>query len=274
MSTYKGNAGHLMQHWTLCELLVAARKHTSGLNFIDAHAMAPLAKKPDPRPGSSGLLFDQVRRKLPGQSDYEQAWHKLDPNREGYPNSAAFVEKIWKGDFSMLLCEIDDATNEELKPWLANIGTLERCKRAKLFPDDWLKRFCKPLPSPCDVGLPDGSLTLVSFDPDRYDRRRLDADKRKSRHLYPGNLERTLRALPGAEGRVLIQLSTYSKGGNNPQDAVKVSVDGILAKGGFTRAAVVKLNEDMMSLVYSCNVSWSAELADLPVRFNEWLNGN
>ena len=232
MGTYKGNAGHLMQHWTLCELLVSAGKnHTQGLNFIDAHAMAPLARERDPRPGYSGPRFDRVRAGLPGQgSVYEQAWHNLDPNGVGYPNSAAFVEQVWEGNFSLLLCEIDDATNEELKPWLASVGTLERCKRAKLFPDDWLKRFGKPLPSPCDVGLRDGSLTLVSFDPDRYDRRPLDA--RNSRHPYPGDLELTLRALDNAEGGVLIQLSTYSRGRNNdtPQDAAIASVNQILRK--------------------------------------------
>ena len=125
------------------------------------------------------------------------------------------------------------------------------------------------------LGLPDGSLTLVSFDPDRYDRRRLDADKRNSRHLYPGDLELTLRALDSAKGGVLIQLSTYSRGHNNdtPQGAAISSVNSILTEVGFTLAAVVWLNGDMMSLVYSRDVSWSAELANLPDRFTEWLNG-
>ena len=275
MSTYKGNAGHLMQHWTLCELLdIAGKKDTPGLNFIDAHAMAPLARVREEANMRFDIVQARVQAGLPKPNlAYEYAWQHLDPN-EGYPNSAAFVKQVWEGDFSMLLCEIDDATNEGLKPWLANIGTLERCKRAKLFPDDWLKRFCKPLPSPCDVGLPDGSLTLVSFDPDRYDMRRLDT--RHPRRLYPGNLELTLRALDSAKGGVLIQLSTYSRGHNNdtPQGAAISSVNSILTEVGFTLAAVVWLNGDMMSLVYSCNVSWSAELADLPVRFNEWLNGN
>ncbi len=45
MGTYKSNAGNLMQHWTLCELLVIAGKHTSELSFIDAQAMAPLARE-------------------------------------------------------------------------------------------------------------------------------------------------------------------------------------------------------------------------------------
>ena len=78
MGTYKGNAGHLMQHWTLCELLdIAGKNDTPSLNYIDAHAMAPLARRRDPNPGSSGLVFDGVRRNLPGKSVYQQAWHNL-----------------------------------------------------------------------------------------------------------------------------------------------------------------------------------------------------
>ena len=45
MPTYKGNKGNLLQHWVLCELLSAAREHVSRLQFIDAHAMAPVAEK-------------------------------------------------------------------------------------------------------------------------------------------------------------------------------------------------------------------------------------
>ncbi len=115
MSTYKGNAGHLMQHWTLCELLdIAGKKDTPGLNFIDAHAMAPLARDRDPNPGYNAR-FDGARAGLPGQSVYEQAWHNLDPNGEGYPNSAAFVEEVWEGQVSMLLCEKDESTVTDLK---------------------------------------------------------------------------------------------------------------------------------------------------------------
>ena len=273
MGTYKGNAGHLMQHWTLCELLdIAGKKDTPGLNFIDAHAMAPLAEKPDDKPGYSGPLFDRVRRNLPGESVYEQAWHNLDPNGKGYPNSAAFVEKIWKGDFSMLLCEIDDATNEELKPWLANIGTLERCKRANLFPDDWRKRFDARLPGTFEVGLTDEALTLVSFDPNMYDRNG-PPNAPKPENIYPCNLRAVAAAVCGVKGGVLVQLSTYSAQNDNSQEAVISSVDLILVGGGFTRVAKVGYDGNMMSLVYARKVSWSAELADLCVRFKEWRNG-
>ena len=97
MCTYRGNVGHLMQHWTLCKLLVTASKHTTGLNFIDAHAMAPLATERL----EEDARFDRVQARLedhPG-SAYERAWHSLVPNGGGYPNSAAFVEQVWEARF-------------------------------------------------------------------------------------------------------------------------------------------------------------------------------
>ena len=275
MSTYKGNAGHLMQHWTLCELLVAARKHTSGLNFIDAHAMAPLARVREEANRRFDIVQQRVQVCLPDPNlTYEYAWHNLDPNGEGYPNSAAFVEQVWEGDFSLLLCEICPLTIAELEPWLERVDELPRCTRTELFPGDWRQRFERGLPIPSEMGLPDGSLTLVSFDPDMYYTQ--SPHELNPRNLYPCDLKRVLAALKGVKGGVIIQLSTYSRGHRNeaPQDAVIDSVDAILAASDFERCAVVRLNGNMMSLVYARNVSWSAELADLPVRFNEWLNGN
>ena len=104
MPTYMGNVGHLMQHWTLCKLLTIAAdedKRIPGLNFIDAHAMAPLARVMARRRRDD--QFDGVRNRLPGQgSAYEWAWHHLAPS-VGYPNSAVFVEKVWQRDFALLI---------------------------------------------------------------------------------------------------------------------------------------------------------------------------
>ncbi len=268
MGTYKGNAGNLMQHWTLCELLATAGRHTSGLSFIDAHAMAPLAS------GNVGkdALFGRVEDGLPNHpgSAYEQAWHHLAPNG-GYPNSAAFVKKVWEGDLSLLLCETDPSTIANLKPWLGRARRLARCKSAELFQGDWRKRFDAGLPSASEVGLADGSLTLVSFDPDMYYRQ--SPQTLNPRNLYPCDLKRVLAALERVKGGVVIQLSTYSRGRRNeaPQGAAISSVDSILVGGGFTRAAKVPYDGNMMSLVYARNVPWSAELAELPGRFEKWV---
>ena len=101
MPTYKGNAGHLMQHWTLCDWY----KHADGLNYIDAHAMAPLATE---RQVWAKMAAESRLPNLGDSAVAWRAWHQAHVcPRKGYPNSAAFVEQVWKGDFSMLLCEID-----------------------------------------------------------------------------------------------------------------------------------------------------------------------
>ena len=82
MPTYKGNKGNFLQHWVLCELVSAAGKHVSRLQFIDAHAMAPMAEKQDPKHKDS--VFDSVRARLPGTgSPYERAWKALVQNKGG-----------------------------------------------------------------------------------------------------------------------------------------------------------------------------------------------
>ena len=91
MPTYKGNRGNLLQHYVLCELLSAAREHSSCLRFIDAHAMAPMAVREE---REKDPVFGSVQARLPGQdSTYERAWKDLVPRGEtGYPNSAGAAD--------------------------------------------------------------------------------------------------------------------------------------------------------------------------------------
>ena len=279
MPTYKGNAGHLMQHWTLCEMLqVAARKGVTGLNFIDAHAMAPLATKKVGKPGlGKDKLFKLAESRLPNIGDlavaYGQAWHQLTsghcPPRKGYPNSAAFVEQLWEGDFSMLLCETEPKTRKEIKSWLRRADKPERRKMAKLFCGDWRDRFKKGLPSPVSAKLEDGSLTLVSFDPYVCSQYK-DVRDPKCGYLYIEDIELAMRAMACLHSNILIQLSTYSAR-NNLQGAVISSMNQVLVANDFRLLAIVHLDGHMMSLVYERDVSWASELADLPGRFDEWL---
>ena len=272
MATYKGNIGHLMQHWTLCEVLKTAQKHkTRGLNYIDAHGMAPWATTPtDLQHG-----FTRVRDNLPGQkSTYENAWHRLASQREaGYPNSAAFVREVWQGAYSMLLCEIDHSTAESIRHWPPTLHG-----QVTLFEGNWRDRFrCeKGLPSPSDVGLPDDSLTLVSFDPNTCGAKSPQKINPRNPNIYPVDLELALRALRDISGGILIQLCAYNPRSNNPQDEVIASFDAILNPKGFHRRAKVRPlttrgqpHKKMMSLVYAKNVAcaFSDELAELPRRF-------
>ena len=267
MGTYKGNVVHFMQHWTLCELLNVASNHVAGLNYVDAYAMAPWAiERTD-----HSLEFDRVRDRLPGQgSAYEHAWHNLVNQHvnEGYPSSAAFVSEVWNGQYSLLLCETDIAAADEIDEWLAGIRHSPGCEDTALFRGDWRARFAHPLPNPRDAGLPEDSLTLVSFEPDKYD---TSPEDRNPRDLYPINLEHTLRALKDVDGGVLLQVSTYIRGrrNENPQGAVISSVNSVLTNAGFALAALVWANGDMMSLVYAHHVEWVNLLARLPEQFND-----
>ena len=283
MPTYMGNVGHLVQHWTLCKLLNIAAdedKHIPGLYFIDAHAMAPLARVMGRRRRDD--QFDGVRDRLPGQrSAYEWAWHHLAPS-VGYPNSAVFVEMVWKRDFALLLCETDWPTIGELGEWCDSVRRSDRCKAAELSPGDWRKLFDKGLPSPIEVGLPNESLTLVSFDPDSYDYTTTFAHQGNGRKLYPDDLQGlVLPALQDMEGSILVHLPTYALPKGGVLGNVTGSVDQLMRQIGFIRPCnEVRIPhrrgpnyERMMSLIYARSVPWANKLANLPTDFTAWLNG-
>ena len=268
MGTYKGNVGNLLQHWTLCELLQIANAHAGGLSFIDSHAMAPWATectRPDQK-------FESVKNDLPGKgSTYEQAWHSLSQRNQkgGYPNSSAFVREVWKHNYSLILCESDFQTAYEIEEWLPEARESPGCNEAKLFQCDWRERFVSRLPNPSEVGLPTGSLTMVSFDPTIYSSI-YSPVSRRTKYLYRVDLGLALYALSGVTSPVVVQLSTYSASGKNPQNKVIESVNSVLMAGQFQQAAVIRVNGSMMSLVYAREVDWADDFAGLPARFAEW----
>ena len=268
MGTYKGNVGNLMQHWTLCEVLQIANAHAVGLSFIDSYSMAPWAAKctrPDQK-------FESVKNGLPeGKSAYERAWYGLFQRKqqEGYPNSSAFVREVWKHNYSLVLCERDLQTAEEIEEWLLETRETPRCNDAILFPGDWRERFVNELPNPSAAGLPASSLTMVSFDPTIYSSIHSPA-RRRATYLYRVDLGLALYALSSVTGPVVMQLSTYSANGKNPQNKVIESVNSVLTLGEFQQAAVIRANGSMMSLVYTREIDWADDFAGLPARFAEW----
>ena len=193
MGTYKGNVGNLMQHWTLCEVLQIANAQADGLSFIDSYAMAPWATEctsPDQK-------FESVKNGLPGkESAYERAWYGLFQRKQqkGYPNSSAFVREIWKHKYSLVLCERDLQTAEEIEDWLLETRKSPRCNEAILFRGDWRERFVNELPNPSAAGLPEGSLTMVSFDPTIYSSI-YSPVRRRATYLYRVDLGLALYAL-------------------------------------------------------------------------------
>lgn len=274
MPTYKGNVGHLMQHWTLCELLdIAQQQRVPGLNFIDAHAMAPLARTKETLDDRRFNAVEARVQQDPGPdhgwaSKYEWAWHHLEP-RVGYPSSAAFVRQIWEQNYSLLLCENDRETADEIDRWL-------RPDEGNLCRGDWRNRFAQRLPSPADVDLLPGSLTLVSFDPDLISchNRPRRLNRKQRRRVYPEDLREVRDQLAGLDGRVLIQLSTYTAA-NNPEEQVARMVYDILTPdpNGFDRIATVRVDGHKRSMVYARglnNDQWVDQLENLSDRFDVW----
>src|SRR5262245_20913290 len=116
MPSYRGNIGNLLQHWVLCELVERGNAYWASLRFVDTYSMAPLATE-RPKPHWSSELFDHTRERTNRDSIYERAWSDLSSDAAGYPNSAAFVAALWNGSYSMVLCECDRTTVDELRRW-------------------------------------------------------------------------------------------------------------------------------------------------------------
>ena len=124
------------------------------------------------------------------------------------------------------------------------------------------------LPNPSATGLPPGSLTMVSFAPTMYSSK-YSPVRRRAANLYRIDLGLALHALGGVTGPIVIQLSTYTAKGNNPQNKVIESINSVLTRGWFQQAAVVGADGNMMSLVYIREVDWAGDLAGLSARFEE-----
>lgn len=276
MPPYKGNKGNLMQHWTLCEALRIAQCHHSALNYIDAHAMAPLATC---RTGYDPV-FDAVRNRLAsGESPYEKAWQALAPKpTDGYPNSANFVRKVWKSCYSLFLCEKDPVTYACIKDWLRKLKAADpNCACAASRCGDWRCTFQDGLPHPACVGLPEDALTVISFDP-YFISKSCDRYGEDWGAIYPQDLAvigHILHALPGG---VLVQMSTYSVNGGNTQEEIEQLVDRVLGGHALSRVAKTQVKGkrtnargNMMSLIYARDVPWSSELGHLGEAFTAWL---
>ena len=273
MGTYKGNEGNLMQHWTLCEIVSLANPHHSALNYIDAHAMAPLASTPECSDKVTEVFRYVQDNRANGQSVYEKAWASLaPPPSRAYPNSANFVQHLWQHDLSMLLCEQHPGIAAKLKAWLKSQPLFDRLRRGEVYTGDWRIRFSEGLPSQVDSAPPEDTLTLVSFDPymisDRPHRY-----MKKPGNLYPQDLGAIGQALGVVKGAVIVQISTYSANGPNPQPVITSLVDKSLRVYGFRRAAKTRTDGHMMSLVYTrgVNAELTRALKALGNRFDTWL---
>jgi hypothetical protein len=262
--TFKGNAGNLLQHWVLCEVLSACQNYHERLGFIDAHAMAPFACR-HPKRDTSSSLFDAVAGRLPGaQSLYERTWLRLAPNAHEYPNSASFVTAAWRGRFAMLLCESHPRTVERLERWAAVARHFPGCEGIEVAPGDWRGQLDGPL-------VPSSDLHYLSFDPYMFDRH---GSTRNFGNMVPADLDRLAAILDRMSGSVVVQLSTYSANNDNAQAEVSEVVISRLASAELQKVALVRVNGNMMSLVFVRDVDEmvAEAAARLSARFEAWLH--
>ncbi len=259
MPRYRGNVGNLLQHWVLCELLAESNRHFDQIRFADAYAMAPCATERF-EPGWSAHLFDHVRDRASDATPYERTWKQAGASRSAYPNSAVLLTAMWRGRYSLLLCESDPATVDELQQWAPVQRQSPDCIDVKIAPGDWRKRFESP------ASKSDG-LTYLSFDPDMFDRH----GSREPRIMDPADLDIVAAAVEPIRGTVLLQLSTYSANHANGQEAVSAAVASGLGSVGLTLLARVRTDGQMMSLVLGRAAGTLADITSLPGRFDSWL---
>ncbi len=263
MPSYRGNIGNLLQHWVLCEILATAAHYCERVNFIDAYAMAPFASERMIE-DTTAHIFNHVRDQHPGmKSTYELAWHKLVQYKKGYPNSASFLTVVWPHNYSLLLCESDAVTVQELNIWASELVRSPLCVDVKVFQGDWRKEFSIESFSQAD------GLHYFSFDPDMFDRH---GNGRNPRNMDPTDLELLINALELLHGRVLVQLSTYSANNDNAQKAVIEAIISGLESSRLELMAIVKTNGQMMSLVFGRDIEFGPTIREMPGRFELWLD--
>ena len=261
MPIYKGNRGNLLQHWVLAELVTLLREQVgpnAQLCFVDAHAMSPYATR-SPKPDSTASDFDSVRDRLPGQGTvYEQAWEKLAVEQVEYPTSAMFVRHLWHGPLSMVLCETDGPTADDIFEWQRTLR--HEPSEIELHRGDWRRRLREELPR--------AEAHLVSFDP--YMIMGENPASSLQGHMYLWDLIRAAASILEIQtGPLLVQLSTYSAQ-NSPQDKIIAIVTWVMAAVGVELVETVHADGHMMSMILARNVS--QPLKHMNEHFNTWLS--
>jgi hypothetical protein len=261
MPVFRGNVGNLLQHWVFCEALEAFRGSVDQIDFIDAYSMAPLADE-RPKLDGSAYLFDYVQRNLSrARTAYERAWHGLAPDAGHYPNSAALLTQVWPLRYSLLLCEDEPTTVNQLRMWAAGVERSDKCVRAAVAAGDWRSIFRQRLTS-------SGDLTFISFDPYMFDRH---GSRRNAGNMNPGDLDLLNKAIETIDRRLIVQLSTYSANNANRQaDVIEIVTAGVKASG-LGLLGVVRADGNMMSLLLGRNVDPDSTLVTFPDRFTRWL---
>lgn len=264
MTVFRGNVGNLLQHWVLCEILEAWKSYANQVDFIDAYSMAPLADERYPEKDlASRRRFDRVQARLSEErTPYERAWHSLAPRAGRYPSSAALLTELWHGDYSLVLCELEADTARQLRMWADKVDASPACVSIEVAEGDWRDRFRQGF-------ITSGNLVLLSFDPYMISQR---VSSGNPANMDPNDLELIAAAVSSLDRPLVMQLSTYSANGGNPQPAVLAATDARLEPAGFERLGVARADGHMMSVLYGRDLGLGPRLDDLPGRFTSWLD--
>lgn len=269
----KGNRGNLMQHWTLCECLFQLQSQFKSLHLVTTHSMAPWAlplKEENASPCQSVFLRAGARLTTSSpQSRYESSWKRLSViNGFPYPSSAVFAAEQWKGSLSVVVCEADPRTADEIDGWLALPQPQSRFQHSVLLRGDWRTSLSNPLflrtPTEC---------IFIEMDPMRYSAKVLaDRNSTDPASLYPEDVDLLVHSLVSVDVPVVLQISSFSNHRNFMSlDSQRQSLVSVLQTGGFSLCAEVRVMQQMASFVFTkgCQLSGAA-LGDL---FNVWLRG-
>ena len=249
MTTCKGNRGNLMQHWLLCETL--SRLSTGGVSHLMltcTHAMGPKASAP-----VQDRHFRAALDRLPQTADrsaFEHAWSGL-TNGTGlpYPNSAALASQVWSHRLSMLLCEADPDTAQELCSWLGQPDVNSRLEGKSLYPGDWRRGVASMVDRLAGV-----DLVYIEQDPMQYDFRDVEPRLKQSNKLFPCDVRQVLKLVEGLTIPVVLQLSSFTANGGCTHQKTRESVLQLLAPAGFQLQGEVVADGHMISLVYAARL--------------------
>jgi hypothetical protein len=248
VTTFAANAGNLLQHAPLCEVVRSLVDHPfiESLLLIDAHAMAPLATARRP-PRAEFIAFQRTLRS--SQLTLTQAWLALTKDPNLYPSTASLIDTLWRGDLAMVLCEKDAATADAIERWRDALPNSRR-QRVEVWRGDWRDRFSAGFQRtlstwPCD-------LTVVSLDPYLF---HLAGPTKDTGKMWPDDIDRVCAAVKPFEA-VLVQVSTYSTNGDNRQSDVHASWKTRFAGNALRPAGTLVSPRHGMMTAFFARGSW------------------
>jgi hypothetical protein len=235
--------------------------------------MAPWAfPEREENPGACRSVFMSAGARLGISSEpcrFELAWKTLSVNNGfPYPSSAVFAAEEWKGSLTIVVCEADPRTADEIDGWLALPQQQSRFQHSILMRGDWRSSLASPL-----LLRTSAECIYVEMDPMRYDTRaEADRNSMDAASLYPDDIELLVQSLAGVDVPVVLHISSFSNQRNfMPLDNQRQSLMGILQPAGFNLESDVRVMQQMASFVFTrgCQLQGAA-LGD---SFNDWLSG-